>query len=160
MFRLFFNGINRLTDILAGFMVLSLCIVVSIQIISRLTGVSTPWTEELTRYVFIWVVFLGMSIGFRKVESPRVTFIQKYFPSYFEFVFLWIYFIGSIGFFLFMIVYGYQFSQQQLITSETSSVLKLPVWIIGSVVPFSGVIGLINVIQSMLYERDTIKKGS
>lgn len=144
---------------MAGLSVFSICIVVSIQIFTRMNGTSVAWTEELTRYIFIWMIFLGVSIGFREAESPRVTFLQKYFPSFFKRVFVWVYSIGSIGFFLFMIISGIQFVFQQLMTSETSSVLQMPVWVVGLIIPFAALTGVINVIQSLLYKRDLIEKG-
>ena len=44
----------------------AICLVaVLLQIIARLTKVSLPWTEEVCRYSFIWITFIGMSFAIK-----------------------------------------------------------------------------------------------
>ncbi|WP_163527863.1 TRAP transporter small permease [Halobacillus ihumii] len=159
MLRSVFKSINMLTDVLAGLSTLGICFVVILQIASRLIGAPLPWTEELTRFLFIWLIFLGVSIGFRKAESPRVTLLQNYLPSFFKNVFVWVYSIGSIGFFIFMIYSGIELVSQQWMTNETSPALQLPMWIIGLSIPLTAFTGVLNVIQSLLYDKELIEKG-
>ncbi|WP_085522684.1 TRAP transporter small permease [Tuberibacillus sp. Marseille-P3662] len=159
MFRLIFKYINLLSDVLAGLSSVCIFIVVILQVIGRLIGYPFPWTVELTRFLFIWLIFLGISIGFRKAESPRVTFLINYLPLYFNKIAVWIYAIASIGFFLFMLYSGIQLTLQQWTVNETSSALQLPMWIIGMSIPFAALTGVLNVVQSLLYDKEIIKKG-
>lgn len=154
--RSLFTVINLITDVLAALTAAAIFLVVTYQIVGRLSGSPAPWTEEVTRFAFIWLVFLGVGIGFRKVESARVTLFLKYTPKIVRKYSVWIYSIGTIGFFLFMLVYGTELVSQQIQTRETSSALLMPMWIIGLSVPVSAVIGIINVTQSLLYERELI----
>jgi C4-dicarboxylate transporter, DctQ subunit len=154
-----FAGINRFTDILAGISSVAIFIVVVWQVFGRLLGVPAPWTEEVTRFVFIWMVFLGVGLGFRKAESARVTILLKYGPKFLKKGALWIYTIASVGFFLYMIVYGMELMSQQINTNEKSAALLLPMWVIGLCIPVSAVIGIINIIQSLIYDREIIEKG-
>ncbi len=55
-----------------------------------------------------------------------------------------------------MVVYGMELVSQQASMNETSSVLLIPMWIIGISIPASADIGIINTIQSLLYHRDLI----
>jgi TRAP-type C4-dicarboxylate transport system permease small subunit len=40
-----------------------------------------PWTEELARYISIWIVFLGASIGFRTSSHLGVDFFVELLPE-------------------------------------------------------------------------------
>jgi len=50
---------------LVGFLMLSLAIPVSMQVISRYIGVIPVylWTEELSTFIFVWVVMIGSMIA-------------------------------------------------------------------------------------------------
>lgn len=151
-----FKYINKASNFLAGLIAVTLFLVVIIQIFGRLIGNSAPWTEEMTRYIFIWMIFLGIGIGFREAESARVTFVLNLMPDSLKNIWRWIYSIGTIGFFIFMIVYGIDLVLQQINMNETSSVLLLPMWIIGISIPISALLGIINTIQSLIYHRDLV----
>jgi len=42
---------------------------------------SFSWNEELARFVFIWVVYLGISLGAKRNEHIRVTIFTKIVPT-------------------------------------------------------------------------------
>src|SRR5690625_629759 len=126
-----FKYLNRIFNFIAGLIAIALFVVVIIQIIGRSIGYPSPWTEEMTRYIFIWMIFLGIGVGFQKAESPRVTVFLNIMPKFIRQIGSWIYTIGTIGFLLFMVVYGIELVQQQIAMNETSSVLLFPVWIVG-----------------------------
>lgn len=53
---------HRLLDALAAVLLVAVLTVTAIQVIARyLLGLATPWSEELTRLLFIWLVFIGAS---------------------------------------------------------------------------------------------------
>ena len=60
-------------DFAAGATAAGILIVVVVQIVSRLIGQPVSWSEEATRFLFVWMVFLGLAAGFRTVESARVV---------------------------------------------------------------------------------------
>src|SRR6476619_172393 len=59
---------HRLLTLLMAIAVALLIIPVTLQIISRYTALipSWIWTEELSRFLFIWMVMLGSMIGIRE----------------------------------------------------------------------------------------------
>jgi TRAP-type C4-dicarboxylate transport system permease small subunit len=52
-----------------------------LQVIARyLFQVSTPWSEELARLLFVWGVFLGAAVGVRRDLHTRVDFVFRKLP--------------------------------------------------------------------------------
>ena len=79
-----FDGVMRaLTDVVAGIAAFGILVVVLLQVASRLLGAPVPWTEEATRYLFVWMIFLGLAAGFRTVEAARVTVFIALAPRVF-----------------------------------------------------------------------------
>ena len=60
-------GYYRLLNLLLGITVAALIIPVTLQIVARFTDLIPHWiwTEEMARFLFIWMVMLGAMIGVR-----------------------------------------------------------------------------------------------
>ena len=61
------DAYSRLLDVLLGISVAALMLPVTIQIVARYTALIPAWiwTEEMARFLFIWMVMLGAMIGVR-----------------------------------------------------------------------------------------------
>jgi C4-dicarboxylate transporter DctQ subunit len=58
---------NRTLDAIAALLFAAALVLVNLQIVCRFVlSISVPWTEEVSRLVFIWLAFLGASIGVRE----------------------------------------------------------------------------------------------
>src|SRR5215213_7310041 len=106
-----------------------LVIPVSLQIISRYTQLIPPyiWTEELSRFLFIWMIMLGAMIGIREGThfevdvwpelGPRANAVLKtasgLFILAFALVFVW---------------WGVEFTRFGW--NQTSEIADLPMWMI------------------------------
>lgn len=69
----------RIIDVILFITVLSMLVVVLMQVLGRTFGKSIPWSEEMTRNLFIWTVNFGMVVGFKNVDHARVTFVYDFF---------------------------------------------------------------------------------
>jgi len=72
--RTFIDGYYRLLDWLLAASVGILIVPVTIQIISRYTELFPHyiWTEEMARFLFIWMVMLGAMVGVRDASHFEV----------------------------------------------------------------------------------------
>jgi TRAP-type C4-dicarboxylate transport system permease small subunit len=58
---------NRSLDVLAAVLFAVCLVLVNFQIICRFVlSISVPWTEEVSRLVFVWLAFLGAALGTRE----------------------------------------------------------------------------------------------
>src|SRR5689334_20217217 len=59
--------LNRVSDGLAVVLFIAILVLVNFQIFARFAlSISVPWTEEVSRLVFVWLAFLGAAIGMRE----------------------------------------------------------------------------------------------
>ncbi|MDF2952439.1 MAG: hypothetical protein K0S18_2022 [Anaerocolumna sp.] len=149
-FSRFFDIINKLEDLILLFTLAGMFFVIILQIIGRVSNHPFPWTEETTRYLFLWMMFMALAAGFNKAESSRVTIFLNYGPKWLKKLSEILYAVFVLGFFGFMVVYGIQLVQQQIMLNEMGTALLIPMAFIGVCVPISGVLGIIGTIQSFL----------
>lgn len=149
--------VTGMTDVAAGVAVFGVLVVVLLQVASRLLGLPVSWTEEATRYLFVWMIFLGLAAGFRTVETARVTILLGLFPRFIRNLSVPIYVSTSMVFFALTGWTGYHLVQQQFMMNETAATLAVPMWLIGTIMPLSSVLGLLAILESLRTSRDLIE---
>ena len=148
--------IELLADVAAGVACGGILITVLLQVSGRLLGRPLPWTEETVRFLFIWMVFLGLAAGFRTVESARVVVFLAMGRRFFRHIAVPIYVISSVGFFLITGWTGITLVRQQIMMNEMAATLPLPMWVIGLVMPISSVIAILAIVDSLRNRRELI----
>ena len=140
--RKFLDGYYRLLDMLLGVSVAALLVPVTLQMISRLNGLIPAWiwTEEMARFLFIWMVMLGAMIGVRDGSHfevdvwPRLSFRGNALLSVVSLVFV-------LVFALVFVWYGIKFVQFGW--NQTSELAELPMAWIFVAWPLTGVTWLL-----------------
>ncbi len=133
------DGIHRLLTWLMAATVAILIVPVTLQVVSRYTALIPAWiwTEELSRFLFIWMIMLGAMIGVREGThfvvdvwpdlAPRpaalLQIVSNLFVLAFALVFVW----WGIAF----VRFGWD---------QTSELAELPMAFIFMAWPVAGVI--------------------
>jgi C4-dicarboxylate transporter, DctQ subunit len=143
-------------DFAAGAAAAGILLVVLMQIVSRLIGMPVSWSEEATRFLFVWMVFLGLAAGFRTVESARVVVFIAAIPGLFRRLAVPIYVISSVLFFAIMGWTGLSLVQQQIMMNEAAATLAIPMWVIGLIMPISAVLAILAILESLRTSRNLI----
>ena len=75
------GGLWRLLEIAAGLLIGVLAALVSFQVFARYVLNDTPpWSEELCRYLFVWVSFLGACVALRRTSHLGVDSVVVRLP--------------------------------------------------------------------------------
>lgn len=146
---------TRLVDGAAGLAAAAIVVVVLIQVVSRLAKAPVSWSEELTRALFIWMVFLGMASSMRSADAARITILLER-VRWLRRLALPIYVAGCLAFFALMFWTGLGMVRQQLMMNETIATLAWPSWVIGAVMPVSAVVAAIGTLGSLRDRRDAV----
>jgi TRAP-type transport system small permease protein len=73
--------INRVTEYVIAAMMGAMIITISSQVFFRyVLNDALTWTEEIGRYLMVWICFLGSAMALKYGEHISVTFIQERFP--------------------------------------------------------------------------------
>lgn len=99
---------------LAGLLLFLLVVVGFLQVVSRYTGVIfIPWTEEVARLLFVWVVWLGAAAALIRGSHIRFDFILDRLPAQLRQSLEVAAQAGVALFLLVLIRYGYQVAESQ-----------------------------------------------
>lgn len=72
----FFRAIDRAEDVCLVAMFALMVAAIFLQIIMRFVfNNSLSWSEELGKFIFVWISWLGISIGERRHEHIRITLL-------------------------------------------------------------------------------------
>ena len=74
--------VDKLDGYIAAFFLALTVLLLSVQVFNRyVLGISLSWTEELSRFCFVWCVYFGVSMAVRSGEHVRVVAHLKAFLS-------------------------------------------------------------------------------
>ena len=135
--RKFIDRYYRLLNVLLGISVGLLIIPVTLQMVSRFTQLIPAWiwTEEMARFLFIWMVMIGAMVGVREGShfevdvwpdlgakaTAALQLVAGAFILLFAFVFLWA---------------GWEFTR--FAWNRVSELADLPLWTIHVAWPVTG----------------------
>lgn len=70
--------VNKIVGILVGLMLAFMSLLVIVQVVFRFV-IKTPlhWSEELSRYLMIYIVFMGVALVLRKQRMIAIEFISE-----------------------------------------------------------------------------------
>ncbi|MGI6732643.1 MAG: TRAP transporter small permease [Anaerovoracaceae bacterium] len=75
------NRLNALEDIVLVSMFAAMVGIIFFQVIMRYVfNNSLPWSEELGKFLFVWLSWLGISIGHRRREHIKITMLVDKVP--------------------------------------------------------------------------------
>ena len=126
---------NDLEEIILGILLTCMVIVVFLATLGRYTGLYTmSFSDELSRYCMICLIFLGISVGAKKSAHFEGTAVVGLLPSKLQQVVGFIKTAVVVCFNLAIAYYGTILIRQQLSSQQTSPALNLPMWIMYAVV--------------------------
>ena len=78
----FSSGVGQVVEVLVGCLVAVAVVAVFAQVVFRYAlAVPLYWTEELARYLTVWLVLVGSALGFRSGTHFRFVFLTQGLPS-------------------------------------------------------------------------------
>jgi TRAP-type C4-dicarboxylate transport system permease small subunit len=97
-----------------------------------LTDASILWVEEVSRYLMIWLTFLGAGLVLRYGGHIGIDNLQDAFPRQAHYIRALI-FLLLLGFFSFMVWIGFRYAA--LTWGQTTPVMEIPVGIVYLAMP-------------------------
>lgn len=131
------NWIVRIIVVLISISLCFMTIITVVEVIRRyLFGLVFPWSEELVRFLLVWITFLGGSVAFRKGELVVMDMLAKYIKGKKSEIVVKV-FVNTvcIGLAVFMFIKSYQILFSTSVASQFATGLNIPMIVPYAVIP-------------------------
>lgn len=126
-------------------------VVIALQVFMRyVMDASLTWSEELARYCFIWLVYLGISYGVKKQRHIKVDVMLLLLSNKGKIILNIIANLLFLYFAFFVVQYGYDIADKLLGWGQRSPALQIPMGFIYMATPVGMGLTIIRLIQQLI----------
>lgn len=126
-------------------------IAMGMQIVARyIFNSPLSWSEELSRFMFVWSGFLSISYCIKKGIAIRIEQVVDFFPKNVKKIFDIVVSIVLIVYFVYLIPYAYDFLYAAVKTGQLAPAMQIPMSLV-YVSPLLGfILAIIRLIQNII----------
>lgn len=147
-----------LEEIILVFLLAAMAVIMGIQVFCRYAlSMSLSWSEELTRYLFIWAGFLSVSYCTKKCISIKIEQFVALFPKRGKALFKVVNHTIELALFLYLIPFAWKYFYSAIETGQVSPALGIPMYWVQAA-PLTGfILVAIRIIQRWIVEFNTVR---
>lgn len=120
---------ENLEEFILVIFLIAMTLIMGIQIFCRyVLGMSLSWSEELTRYLFIWCGFLSVSYCSKKCLSIKIEQFVAIFPRRGKAIFKVVNHTFELIFFIYMIPFAYSYMMSSVHSGQLSPACGIPMY--------------------------------
>ncbi|MDO4481512.1 MAG: TRAP transporter small permease [Bacillota bacterium] len=151
---------NKLEEVFLVILMALAVIIVSAQIVTRfILKTPLPWSEELARYMFIWLVWVGAAFATKERKHIRIDVVVSRLPQIGQKACAIISTIIWIGFTIFMVYISVILTSSVMTGGQTGTGSGIPMWIPYSAIPVGMALMLFRILQNCYYDLKALKGG-
>jgi TRAP-type C4-dicarboxylate transport system permease small subunit len=137
-------------------LMLAMVIIIFSQVVARYAFAnSLSWSEELGRYLFVWMTFIGSAIAVRNKLHVSLDMFVTHLPRQFQKLCLIISYLSMAIFTSVLIYGGYRFVLRA--SQQISAAMQLPMYYVYIVLPVGGGLILFYILKSF-YDDVFVKR--
>lgn len=112
---------------------------------------SLSWSEELTRYLFVWSSFISIAYCIRHQSSIKIDQILHLFPKVVQKVILLMIKVIMLLFFAYLLRYSFNVVRSTINSGQLTPALQIPMYLVhyASVVGFA--LAVFRILQSFVF---------
>lgn len=136
----------------------AVCFIIAQVFCRRVLGNPLDWTEQSSRYLFIWMMMLGAAIMFYRDSAMAFDLLLHAFPSGLRF---WVEAFIKLLIILFSVYYGYQaIVLASSVVGRFTSGVRIPLTLMYSSMILSNLfVAMVMVEKLLLHFADRSKEG-
>lgn len=155
-----------LLNLANGLFLLAMVVVIFLQVVARyIFNHALSWPEELGRFLFAWIVFLGTVSVMQSDEMLALDVIYNWIPKKVGKILQIVISLIVLGFLLVMVKGGHDLMVRQ--ASHTSVGLQIPMSIVYFIIPFATslmalvmICKIVNQVRSLFLQRDANRNSN
>ncbi|HEY8472364.1 MAG TPA: TRAP transporter small permease [Natronosporangium sp.] len=150
------NALTALARWLAVALTAALVMVVTGNVFARyVLQTGLPWVEELSRMLFVWVVFLGACVAMQHRGHLAITFLSDRLPTLPRKLLIWVTNLLTAVFLVAMTVGGWRLAEATLAFGTQTPAMRVSLAWGFAAIPVAGVIMLITLVTHTVDGTDT-----
>lgn len=135
-------------------------LVIFIQVVMRYVFKnSLSWSEEMARYLFVWLSYLSISYGIKHRKHVKIEAALHLFPRKTRPYVVIIGDIVTLFWSVFIIVTGWVMTQKVLASGQTSPAMSIPMYIIYFAPCLGYNLSAIRTVQTITLRMGNIRRG-
>ena len=155
---------RHLEEILLVVLLFIMMMIMGIQILSRYAfGNSLSWSEEITRFCFIWTGFLSISYCIKNGKSIKIEQFVEWFRDDWEgrgvHLFRLVSYVIEMILFAYLLPFAWHFVQASRAGRAASPAVGIPMWIVQSITVISFALCEIRLAQKLVERIRLIRDG-
>ncbi len=135
-----------------------IAIVLFIQVFMRyVVQASLSWSEELARYLFVWLVYIGISYGAKVMRHIKIDAGLYFFPRAWR---RYVVILGDTVFLIFSLVvvyFAWGLVVRQYTIGQLSPAMLIPMWIVYAAPCVGFFLTAIRQVQTIIYRIKHLK---
>lgn len=144
---------ENLEEFLLVLFLILMTLIMGVQVLSRyILGASLSWSEELTRYLFVWSGFLSVSYCSKKCLSIKIEQFVAVFPRRGRAIFKVVNHTFELIFFIYMIPFAWSYMMSAVHSGQLSPACRIPMYYVQAAPLFSFILVAFRVLQRWIIE--------
>lgn len=150
------DRLNKIIYYALAALMAAISVLTFLQVLVRLAltasgiNLSIPWSEELSRSLMIWLIFLGAAYACRRAQMIALTFVVDMVPRHLERLVDGLAALVCILFYALLVIVGWKAASFGW--NEMSPVLQFPRAFVYFAMPVGMVLMIVNTV-ALLFER-------
>jgi len=118
----------NIEEYLVAVFMAAISIIVFWQVINRQLGASLPWSEEMTRYLLVWITFVGASLGVKRGAHIGIEAVLLLLPLRMRKAVMLGSLVPALLFCAVVLYYSLVIINMQMSTGQVSPAMRIPMW--------------------------------
>ena len=150
---------DSLEETLMVITLILMTVIMGLQVFSRYAlGASLSWSEELTRYLFVWEGFLSVSYCTKKCISIKIEQFVAMFPRRGKAIFKLVNHTFELIFFFYLIPFAVKYLISAVESGQVSPACHIPMYYVQAAPLVSFVLVAIRIMQRWYAELQVVRR--
>ena len=137
----------------------AMAVIMGVQVFCRyVLGASLSWSEELTRYIFIWAGLLSVSYCTKKCISIKIEQFVALFPKRGKAMFKVVNHTFELILFLYLIPLAWKYLMSAVANGQTSPAMGIPMYYVQAAPLVGFILSAIRVLQRWIAEFNSVRR--
>ena len=151
---------SSLEEFLMAASLVLMTLIMGIQVFSRyVLGASLSWSEELTRYIFVWAGFLSVSYCTKRCVSIKIEQFVAMFPRRGKAVFKLVNHTFELVFFFYLMPFAVKYLMSAIESGQVSPACRIPMYYVQAAPLVSFLLVSLRILQRWYIEFHVAWKG-